>query len=602
MDSLRSRNLPGLLDDVSLDIVARWPYIFCFAVVCLITKPVASHLWRSFQERKKGYGAIPRYPQLDPFLGLDVAFSMVASVRNHTMLLWLRNLHVKGKAKTISYNFFGTRFIHTTEPENMKALFATPVWKDFGVAPLRRNNRATMPFADKGVGTVDGHEWEISKSLIKPYFAREAVNNTQRLETHTDDLLSLVPKDGSTFDIQELLQRWVFLPKFSQCIYPFFLTEPHQFLDTSTHFMFGESIGCLVHPERAEVAWAMTDILRGLRFRLMMVRWLWLFRHKTWFDAIDVVHKYINRHIDMAYKDFAKRKMVADGANNGNGSTTATEETPERTDLLWTMIPHFGEDKERLRSELLVLFAPNNDTTSILISNVFWNLARRPDVYAKLREDVLSHGPDAPLTYERLRSMKYLDAVLNESMSFPYPTGFLYQKEKEKGKKNKDWKIIVLTPGQRTDYIPSTLRRHAHASKIAHFRWAVAGTEPRRFTSRRVTLCGPTKSPCFVTRSCGARTPTNTSQNAGLGCLHLGALCLLVVVPDAAPRRPWSRTRRATASRDLPAASRLLRTVMRTSPMYQSFGSAQFTGMGSRLPLCQPNFELERLLHRAKRT
>lgn len=191
--------------------------------------------------------------------------------------------------------------------------------------------------------------------------------------------------------------------------------------------MFGESIGCLLHPERAEVAWAMTDVLRGLRFRLMMVRWLFLFRHQAWFDAIDVVHKYINRLIDNAYEDFAKKQQTAaaaDGAkNNGNGSTTTTttttavEETDdERTDLLWQMIPHFGQDRERLRSELLVLFAPNNDTTSILLSNVFWNLARRPDVYAKIREEVLAHGPDAPLTYERLRSMKYLDAVLNESM------------------------------------------------------------------------------------------------------------------------------------------------------------------------------------------
>jgi cytochrome P450 monooxygenase len=32
-----------------------------------------------------------------------------------------------------------------------------------------------------------------------------------------------------------------------------------------------------------------------------------------------------------------------------------------------------------------------------------------------VREEVLSIGEDAPLTYEALRSMKYLDAVLNES-------------------------------------------------------------------------------------------------------------------------------------------------------------------------------------------
>lgn len=190
--------------------------------------------------------------------------------------------------------------------------------------------------------------------------------------------------------------------------------------------MFGESTNSLLHPERDEIAWAMADILRGLRFRLMMVRLLWLFKHKAWFDAIGIVHTFINRHIDKAYADLAKKKAPADGANSENGSTTAIEEKSERTDLLWSMLPHFGRDRKHLRSEMLILFAPNNDTTSILISNAFWSLARHPDVYAKVREEVLSHGLDAPLTYERLRSMKYLNAVLNESKSFPCPTGFLH--------------------------------------------------------------------------------------------------------------------------------------------------------------------------------
>lgn len=196
-------------DYVVRDVVSRWPYIFFFLFVVLIAKLVTSHLWRSFQEWKKGYGAIPRYPQLDPIMGLDMAFTMVTAAKNHSFLQWLHKLHITGKAKTITFNFFGKRFVHTIEPENMKALFATPVWKDFGVGPLRRNNRATMPFADKGVGTVDGPEWEFSRTIIKPYFVREAYTNTQRLEKHTDNLLSLIPQDGSTFDMQILMQRWV---------------------------------------------------------------------------------------------------------------------------------------------------------------------------------------------------------------------------------------------------------------------------------------------------------------------------------------------------------------------------------------------------------
>lgn len=207
MDFLRSWDFNW--DFVARDGVPRWPYVVCFIVVIFITKSVTSRLWWSFQEWKKGYGAIPRYPQLDPFMGLDMAFRTVDAAKNHTLLQWLSKLHITGKAKTVTFSFFGQRFVHTIEPENMKALFATPVWTDFGVGALRRNNHATMPFADKGVGTTDGQDWEFSRMIIKPYFVREAFSNTQRLEKHTDNLLSLIPEDGSTFDMQVLLQRWV---------------------------------------------------------------------------------------------------------------------------------------------------------------------------------------------------------------------------------------------------------------------------------------------------------------------------------------------------------------------------------------------------------
>lgn len=394
-----------------------WPYIFCLAAVILITKSVTSEIWQSFQERRKGYAPIPHVPQLDPFLGLDVAFAQVTSVKSHTFLLWLRSLHVKAKAKTVSFSFLGKRFIHITEPENMKALFAGPLWKDFGVEPMRLNRHATMPFAHKGVGTVDGPEWEVSRSLIKPHFAPGVTKNMECVEQHTDILMSLIPQDGSTFDMQALMQRWVC--RLLQILFPFpmhwtlfVLKSLRQFLDTSTQFMFGEPVGCLLNPERAEVAWAMTDVLRGLRFRLMAVQWLWLFRHKPWYDAINVVHNYINPIIDEAYKERTKKQEVGDLADGQH------DEKHERTDMLWSMMPHFGEDREQLRSELLVIFATTNDTTSLLLSNVFWNFARRPDVYQKVREEVLSHGPDEPLTYDRLRSMKYLDTVLNESELF----------------------------------------------------------------------------------------------------------------------------------------------------------------------------------------
>lgn len=38
---------------------------------------------------------------------------------------------------------------------------------------MRRKNKATHPFANKGVNTVDGKEWDFSHFLIKPFFMLE---------------------------------------------------------------------------------------------------------------------------------------------------------------------------------------------------------------------------------------------------------------------------------------------------------------------------------------------------------------------------------------------------------------------------------------------
>ena len=74
-------------------------------------------------------------------------------------------------------------------------------------------------------------------------------------------------------------------------------------------------------------------------------------------------------------------------------------------------------DPTQLRDEILNILLAGRDTTASLLSLTFHLLARRPDIFRKLKTEVDQlHGvkPD----YETLRSMKYLKYVLNESMSF----------------------------------------------------------------------------------------------------------------------------------------------------------------------------------------
>ena len=181
---------------------------------------------------------MPRHPEWDPARQRYCRFNGCRPERTSLSRLVSAPCMPRSAHKIFTVNFLGSKFIHTIEPENMKSL-STQVWKDLDVEPLRRLNKASMPFADKGVNTTDGHMREFSRFLIKSLFSRDAFSNTDRLGKHTDNLMALVPLDGSVFDIQPLFQRWVgqsstwpddsrLLMASSSCIHPptFFTASP----------------------------------------------------------------------------------------------------------------------------------------------------------------------------------------------------------------------------------------------------------------------------------------------------------------------------------------------------------------------------------------
>ncbi|RYP26074.1 hypothetical protein DL767_008177 [Monosporascus sp. MG133] len=289
----------------------------------------------------------------EPFLWLDAVISQIWALRRDYYLDWLRKLHAS-RSKTFSLRFFGARWFCTSEPEILKAVYATN-FKDFGVEPIRRNSKITMPFADKGVNTTDGEDWAFSRVLIKPFFERDVYHNTDRIAPFADRFLDLFAKDGETFDVMPLLQRWS--------------------LDINTDFIFGESLDSLIDPSCAKFAWNMMTALRGARLRA--------------------------QSHPMDERDRRQSKGM--------------ELESERTDLLWTMASQMRGDEEGLRSQVCLTIVPADDTISIFISNCIWHLARHPDAWGKLRQEIMALGKDTPLTFDILRNMTYLNGVLNET-------------------------------------------------------------------------------------------------------------------------------------------------------------------------------------------
>lgn len=75
-----------------------------------------------------------------------------------------------------------------------------------------------------------------------------------------------------------------------------------------------------------------------------------------------------------------------------------------------------GCSPRKIQDELLNVLLAGRDTTASLLSYLFYTLARRPDVFRKLRDEVMQFGNQAP-TFEQVKSMKYLQYCLNESES-----------------------------------------------------------------------------------------------------------------------------------------------------------------------------------------
>ncbi|KAK4240413.1 cytochrome P450 [Achaetomium macrosporum] len=335
-----------------------------------------------YDRKRREYGCpkMPHYKHREPILGLDFVYAMVSALKEDRFLPFCKDLFASQGCKAFTATFMGSRMVYTSESENMKAM-STSQWEEFGVQPIRLANGASLPFTLHGVSTTDPPMWEYSRNLIKPYFERSGYSNLSRLEMHVDNLIDLLPSDGSSFDFQPLVKRW--------------------FLDTSTEFLFGQSIHSLQDPDKAEVAWAMMDVQEGLRLRLQLGRLVRFHHDPKWLAKVELVHRFLDAHIDKTLAEVAKCK------ESGLPS--------DRTDLLWVMANQLP-DKLPLRSQLIGVWVPSNDTTSVLISNAIYALARHPHVVKKLRDEILEHAPPGkPITWEQLRSLRYLRYVINET-------------------------------------------------------------------------------------------------------------------------------------------------------------------------------------------
>jgi cytochrome P450 len=341
----------------------------------------------------------PQMPQTERILGYSTFKSQVAQSKAKQILpAGLQRFNNFGNTYTLVA--MGRKLWFTREPENVKALLATN-FKDFGIGP-RFKNLGTL--LGQGIFTSDGALWEHSRvgifplldwknayclqALVRPSFTKTQVADLDTFEEHIQHFIAKIPRDGSTVDLQTLF---------------FQLT-----LDSATEFLFGDSVDVLRSPAGSEAQLfgkAFDYAQSELNARGRLGPFMFLYRNKDFDRACKRVHNYVDQFVMRALE--YRRAHLAGEKSEKKGKYIFANELALATD-----------DPMQIRAELLNILLAGRDTTAGLLSNTFFVLARRPDVWAKLQDEVDQLGGKRP-DYETLRDMKYLRFVLNECKLFP---------------------------------------------------------------------------------------------------------------------------------------------------------------------------------------
>ena len=182
-------------------------YVTCLLAASLILWLLISNVLFS-QKLKRLQCSIPlRYPQRIPFLGSDLVSILNGSREEGVLQAKLQQLF-QTYGKTFQAIIWGQTIVYTMDAANLQAIHTTQ-FKSFGVEPIRKT--VNQGWMGDGIFVSDGRKWKSSRALLKPAFAKGKFGDLVRLEAHVGRLLALVPRDGSTVDMQLLFQRLVSL-------------------------------------------------------------------------------------------------------------------------------------------------------------------------------------------------------------------------------------------------------------------------------------------------------------------------------------------------------------------------------------------------------
>jgi cytochrome P450 len=321
-------------------------------------------------------------------------------MKNQNLAFW-RDMFSHGTTPsyTLEGRIGGRRIVFTADHENIKAILATQ-FADYGKGePFHHEWKG---FLGDSIFTTDGAQWHESRQLIRPQFIKDRVSDLHVFESHVQTLFRAIanggalngehqPVDmeagnGKPLDISDLFFRFT--------------------LDAATDFLLGHDVKSLSNP-RQEFADAFADVqhIQAIIARAGSLNGL--VPRGAFNKGMKVINNFINQYIERTLR--LSPDELASKSKSDTGYT------------FLHALAGYTRDRNVLHDQLIAVLLAGRDTTACTLSWAVYELARHPDVLEKLRAEILSVvGPTRAPTYDDLKSMKYLQNVMNETLRM-YP-------------------------------------------------------------------------------------------------------------------------------------------------------------------------------------
>jgi len=354
-----------------------------------------TRLYLQRREFKKQHGCQPitrKRPMRDP-LGILNMMRGARAMKEHKLLDLLLELY-ETVGTTFAFRFVDKYIIATHDPENIKTVLSLK-FNDYGIG---KREETFGELLGKGIFTTDGELWAHSRAMIRPNFTRDQVADLAAFERHVQALFKVIP-EGATIDLQDL----------------FFLFT----IDSATEFLLGRSTNTLearltkegAKEEQFAIAFNKAQHYIANRDRLSFLRYI--IRDRESEAAVRQCHEFVDQYVEEAVA--YRQKLEKSGLDT---------QSEDKYTFLYELAKA-TTDKKRLRDEILNVLLAGRDTTASLLSNMWFMIARHPEIYKKLKREVdETLNGDEP-SYTQLRNMKYLKYCMNECKSLPLLTSHI---------------------------------------------------------------------------------------------------------------------------------------------------------------------------------